>query len=71
MVRIQDTFLKLNLHFNTFLNTDVIENFDWKKSADDSTQKPLNLKPFIAIFSLSEVFYLVSIILFLFEILKK
>ena len=57
------------LYFLFYL--DVIDNFDWKKSADDSTQKPLTLKPFIAIFSLSGVFYLVSIIVFLFEILKK
>ena len=57
-------------HF-TFFSLDVIENFDWKKSADDSTQKPLTLKPFIAILSLSGVFYLVSIIVFLFEMLKK
>ena len=42
-----------------------------KKSADTNEAVPLTMKPFYAIFILSGIFYLMSLIVFLFEIIKK
>ena len=42
-----------------------------KKAADTNEAVPLTMKPFYAIFILSGIFYLLSLIVFLFEIIKK
>ena len=42
-----------------------------KKSADTNEAVPLTMKPFYAIFILSGIFYLLSLIVLFFEIIKK
>ena len=42
-----------------------------KKSADTNEAVPLTMKPFYAIFILGGISYLLSIIVFFFEIIKK
>ena len=66
----RQTNVLLYHNFNLFLKEELAY-YATKKSEDTNKAVPLTMKPFYAIFILSGISYLLSIIVFFFEIIKK